>query len=160
MRTMLGSPSHLREELLRVAEMIPLLRLRQGAEGISGTLDGFNGSGASLLQEFERLCRESEPRKMRRHPRRQLILNIEYREPMQSSWVKANISDASLAGMFVLTTTLMDIGSIIEFRVQNDGRVLHATVRWSLSWGQSTTHFCGVGCEISADDTALFKQYL
>ena len=103
------------------------------------------------------------PKFLRRYVRVPLVSRVRFRLPGKSEWRRANCSNASISGLYLLTHDIEPIGTEVEVEIMDAGAptgILKGMITWSHAW-EDGPHLPGMGIDFDLGTVPqVYRRFL
>jgi Tfp pilus assembly protein PilZ len=157
LRTLIKAKPGDKSFLYELMESFPVMHISHSLDKktIKGNIGKNSYNDKKLFDYFlNDLCPRFSPRGMRTFKRKNLFLNVYLAlspDACGNELIKANTSDISEGGCFIITTQTIPKDNSRDIYVipkkLADQSPIACIVKWVLPWGQATRHLPGVGVE-------------
>jgi len=164
--TYIKASIYTKEHLAHIEDIYPAARIRYNSESKEMELTSISKRTQMSLQDFlENHCASFDARRLRKHKRRMLNLNL------RLSWEhKGNHHEflctcvnLSESGLFIVDKS-SDLHVMDNVKIQiielNKDHFLHGTVVRRLGWGERHFHAPGIGIRIDHIDTEIHEDFI
>lgn len=161
-RFAMKAEAELKQQLRRLENIYPFLRVKPDADG---TLRGISSlSGSVSLEEFLGQCRTFPARPLREEERREEHVSAWLAATPEFAETEASVSiNLSCRGAFFYSARAWEVGASLWVRFPGHGQDFAARVCWCRPWGGKSDGLPGIGVEfreVTADQCALLKAFL
>jgi hypothetical protein len=161
-RFSMKADGELKQQLRRLENIYPFLRVKSAADG---TLHGISSlSGSVSLAEFLGQCRTFPARPLREEERREEYISAWLAATFDFAEAEASVSlNLSCRGAFFFSARIWAVGAPVWVRFPGHDQDFSARVCWCRPWGGKSDGLPGIGVEfqeISESQCALLKAFL
>ncbi len=163
-RFSMKADAELKQQLRRLENIYPFLRVKPAADG---SLHGISSlSGSVSLEEFLGQCRTFPARSLREEERREEYVSAWLSVTPDFAEAETSVSlNLSCRGAFFYSARIWEVGTTLRIRFPGQGQDLDfaARVCWCRPWGGKSDGLPGIGVEfleVSERQCALLKAFL
>lgn len=161
-RFSMRAEAELKQQLRRLENIYPFLRVKSAADG---TLHGISSlSGSVSLAEFLGQCRTFPARPLREEERREEYVSAWLAATSDFTEAEASVSlNLSCRGAFFYSARIWVVGAPVWVRFPGHDQDFSARVCWCRPWGGKSDGLPGIGVEfqeVSEQQCALLKVFL
>ena len=161
-RFSMKADAELKQQLRRLENIYPFLRVKSAADG---TLHGISSlSGSVSLAEFLGQCRTFPARPLREEERHEEYVSAWLAATPDFAEAEASVSiNLSCHGAFFYSARIWEVGAPVWVRFPGHDQDFSARVCWCRPWGGKSDGLPGVGVEfqeVSEPQCTLLKAFL
>ena len=161
-RFSMKADAELKQQLRRLENIYPFLRVKPGANDILHGISSLSGSVS--LEDFLGQCRTFTARPLREEERREGHVSAWLAATPVFSDAEASVSiNLSCHGAFFYSARIWEVGAQVWVRFPSYDQDFSARVCWCRPWGGKSDGLPGIGVEfqeVSEQQCALLKTFL